>query len=759
MSFRSLGLLLLFLLIVQASFGQEGLRVTVLDKDSRQPVMLAYVNVYSTNRTIQATEQTDEQGIATVSPQYPCTIEIVALGYEPFSQNFHAAPANPVLTVLLVKKYSSMNEVVVTGTSQPTRMKDALSNYQVISKAQIQSMGAVTLNEALRNQINIQIGNDNILGSNIQMQGLSGNKVKILIDGVPVNGREAGNINLSQINLNNVERIEMIQGPMSVVYGTDALGGIINVITKKENKPYGINVGTYYETIGRYNINASVTHKIKEQHQLTIGGARNYFDGWGYRDTPIVAPGGYKKLVQRNLFFKPNEQYVGNLAYIYTAPKSGFRMHLASDFLKEKVTNKGSLDIWNSFEARAKDEYYNTIRSMNRISLSGRLGKKGSWQSQNGYNIYYRTRNTYVVDMTTMKDSLSSARGSQDTSRFDDITSRSSYSNSYKKISYTAGYDVAFSYANSMKIPMRDTSIKDYALYANVSIPLVQDKLTTQAGLRTAHNTAYKAPLIPSFNLLYTPTKNIQVRGSYAKGFRAPSLKELYLSFIDQNHYILGATDLKAETSHHIQMSASYQAYERQADYLQFIVTGYYNNVKNGIMLIPVHPNDPTSIEYIYGNLFRQRNTIASFQVDGQWQDLHFQLGYSRNFTVAEKGRYNGFNTGEATATIQYTWEKPGVSFNIINKFLEARPRVIAGIDGVPTYNGHQDAYNMLDLTAEKNFWKRRLQLTAGIKNVLDVRQVNVTGAVVTNSAHGDTGGTSGFLPRSFFTSLKLAID
>lgn len=749
----------MLLLLTGLCFAQEGIRITVLEKDSRQPVMLAYVNVYNPNRSLQTTEQTNEQGTVTVHPQYPCTIEIVAMGYEPYAQNFHRAPTNPILAVLLVKKFSTMNEVVVTGNAQPTRLKDALSNYQVISKEQIQAMGAVTLNEALRNQLNVQISNDAILGSNMQMQGLSGNKVKILVDGVALNGREAGNINLSQINLNNVERIEMIQGPMSVVYGTDALGGVINVITKKENKRYGINASTYYETVGRYNVNASVTHKIKENHQLTIGGARNYFQGWGYRDTPVIASGGYKKLVQRNLFFKPNEQYVGNVAYSYTAPSSGFKLHLASDYLKETVTNKGSLDVWNSFEARAKDEYYYTTRSMNRASLSGRIGKTGTWQSQNGYNIYNRIRSSYIVDMTNLHDSLSTAKGAQDTSRFDDVISRSSYSNNYKKLSYTVGYDVTLSFANSMKIPMKDTSIMDYAMYTNVSIPLLKEKLTVQGGLRAAHNTAYSAPLIPSVNLLYTPAKNMQLRGSYTQGFRAPSLKELYLSFIDQNHYITGTPGLKAETSHHMQVSASYQAYEKQADYLQFIVTGYYNDVRNGIMLVPVYPDDPTSIEYVYGNLFRQRNTIASLQVDGQLKNFHFQLGYSRNFTVAEKGYYNGFNTGEATATIQYAWKKQGINFNIINKFLEARPRVIPGIDGVPTYNGHQNAYNMLDLTAEKGFWKKRVQIVAGVKNVLDVRQVNVTGAVITNSAHGGSGGQGGFLPRSFFTTLRLALD
>src|SRR5690606_20374711 len=108
-----------------------------------------------------------------------------------------------------------------------------------------------------------------------------------------------------------------------------------------------------------------------------------------------------------------------------------------------------------------------------------------------------------------------------------------------------------------------------------------------------------------------------------AQGYRAPSLKEMYLSFIDLNHYIIGNENLKAESSKHIQLSASYQVFEKDSEYLQFIVTGFYNDVYNGITLAPLNPQDSMSIEYTYANLSRQSNTIASVQADGQYKNLH----------------------------------------------------------------------------------------------------------------------------------------
>lgn len=759
---RSFVLFLFFVLTSVAAFAQDGgIRVSVLEKDTRQPVMLAYVNVYDgNNKSMQTTVQTDEMGIAVVNPErYPCTIEVVSLGFEPFTQTFHRQPLSGALAVILTKKFGSINEVVVTGNTQPMRSKDALSSYQVISRAQIQAMGAVTLNEALKNQVNIQISNDNILGSNMQLQGMSGNKVKILKDGVPLNGREGGNINLSQINLNNVERIEIVQGPMSVTYGTDALGGVVNIITRNDNRNWGFNVNTYYESIGRYNFDVSGTYKYGNRHQFTLGGGMNYFQGW-QRIYNTVQYNQHSLVTDRELLFKPNLQRIGNFAYNYSAP-SGFRMQLASDYIGEKVTNKLSpaSGDYNPYYIRAIDEYYRTTRSMNRLALNGRLGKKGTWQSQNGYNIYYRTRTTLDVDMTDFSDSLSARPGSQDTSRFDDITSRSSYTNKIDRVTYTVGYDVNLSYANSGKIPGGDKQIQDYALYTNVSAPFFKNKVTVQGGLRASHNTAYKAPLTPSFNLLYSPLKNLQVRGSYAKGFRAPSLKELYLSFVDLNHNIIGNPDLKSETSDHLQASVSYQLYEKKSNYLQLMFTGFYNDVKNGIMLVPVYPDDPTSIEYVYGNLFRQRNAIATIQADGQFEHLFFQVAYSRNYTQKEEGAYDNFTTGEASFLIQYSFKKQGLNLNFINKYTESRPRIVPGIDGVPRFEGQQAGFNMMDITAEKSLFKKHLQLIAGVKNMLNVTQVAVTGGSSGGGAHGISSGPGGFLPRSFFTSMRWTID
>jgi len=742
--------LLLAAVVAQA----QTIRLQLTDRNNGETVPFAYVHILSGTGAVLNTVQSNENGIANiVAEEYPMTIEVNALGFETVKKTFITAPAANVITLYMNKKFSALNEVVVTGLNTPQKQKDALSVYRIITKEQIQAQGAVTLDEIMKNQLNVRVSNDNILGSNMRMQGLSGDKVKILIDGIPVNGREGGNINLGQINLNNVDRIEIIQGPMSVVYGSDALGGVINIITKKEKKPLAVNAGGYYESIGRYNFDASLSKRIDKRNQLTIGGGRNAFAGW--KEIEQVHTYDNEVLAYtRGFLFKPNEQYLGNFAYNYTAP-SGFNANLASDYMQEKVTNKGNLEKWDPYHAYSKDEYYHTKRSTNRLSLNGKLGK-GTWMSQNGYVLYYRTRTTYLKDMVTLQQELDDASGSQDTSSFNDVYARGSYNNRIgSRFDYTVGYDVNLQFATSLKINGKQKKVQDYAAYVNLSYELWKDKLKAQAGFRGAYNTVYNPPVIPTINILYTPVKKLQVRASYAEGYRAPSLKEMYLSFIDLNHYIVGNETLKAESSKHVQLSASYQAYEKDNDYLQFIVTGYYNDVYNGITLAPTNPEDTNSIKYTYANLSHQSNTITTFQADGQYANFHYQLGYSYNYTFADPGNYNAFSANEVTATLQYMWKKPGINFNTVYKLTGRQPFLQSNIDGSASYNGTQNAYHLCDVSLEKKFFERKLQVIAGVKNLFDFQQATISGRVSAGT-HG--GGVASFLPRSVFTSLRLSL-
>jgi len=752
---------MLFRIIVLLSFfyassaaAQDSVQVQVVHRENGTAIPFAYISVYNAQKQWQYTLMAGEDGKAAFAVnEYPCKVEVSAIGFTPYRSTLLKAPSG-LFKIMLDQTSSSLNEVVVTGVSSPIKAQDALSVYKIINAASIRAQGAISLNEVLANQLNISIANDGVLGAGVRMQGLNGDKVKTLIDGVAVNGREGGNVDMGQISLFNVERIEIVQGPMSIIYGSDALGGVINVIEKQNRKPYEFQATANYETIGKYNFNLGAARSWKK-HSLTLGGGRNYFQGWKYLDAPVTFNTNIA-LAQRHMLFKPKEQYVANAGYQYQAA-SGFKAGFATNFLREKVTNKGPVSTYDPLNGvAAKDEYYYNTRSQSRLSLSGNI-QKATWQILNGYAYYRRVRNTYVTDLTTLSKELSSAQGVQDTSVFNDISSRGMYQNKLGKLDLTAGYDMVLQKGKSQKISGSNNTIDDYAVFALATLPFLKnEQLKLQAGIRAAYNSRFETPLIPAANLLYSLNKDLQLRASYAKGFRAPSLKEMYLSFVDQNHKILGNDLLTAEQSDHLQFSVSGNLYRKQNNYARLLVTGFYNNVSNGILLVPTRPKDSTSIEYTYANLSRQKNAIANVQIDGQIGELNYLFGfaYSRTFAQAD---YDAFNTHEFNSNLFYYWKKGKIGMSVFYKFNSAQPFLSATIDGSASYDGRQPEYHMLDASIERKFWKKRLGITVGVKNILDVQTLNATG-LTTGGIHSGSG-TLNFLPRSMFTTFRLMLD
>ena len=127
-----------------------------------------------------------------------------------------------------------LDEVVFTGQFKPQSLKQSLYKVRVINSERIRMRGATDVAGVLNNEVGIRFNTDNILGeTDVNIMGMSGQNVKILLDGVPLVDRGSTKQSLSQIDINTIERIEIVEAPMSVVYGTDALAGVINLITKK----------------------------------------------------------------------------------------------------------------------------------------------------------------------------------------------------------------------------------------------------------------------------------------------------------------------------------------------------------------------------------------------------------------------------------------------------------------------------------------------------------------------------------------------
>ncbi|MFA6060076.1 MAG: TonB-dependent receptor [Taibaiella sp.] len=693
----------------------------------------------------------DVNGLATLYiSSYPAQLEINNLGYNTFVKTINEKPSG-VLNIELNKKYTGLNEVVVTGVGRPTKLDEAVSVYKIVTAADIRAQGAVNLQDALRNQLGMSIGQDAMLGGTIKMQGMSGDNVKILVDGVALNGREGQNIDLSTVNLANIEKIEIAQGPMSIMYGADALGGVINLITKSNKDQWNIGGDAFYESIGKYNfgVNGAVQ---SGKSNLSLGLGRNFFQGWDPNFDTV-----------RNPLWRPKEQYFANLKYAYHISEN-VTITFSSDYMNDKLFIKQGLDNLNQFDWVADDEIITTQRLANRLQFKWKTGENGYWESNNSFSMYHRLRESYDTDLSTLAQIQDTAIGSNSKTIFNDITSRTSYNNKAGILHYTFGYDVNLQYASGVeKIKDGKQNVSDLALFLITDIN-VTDKLKLQPGLRGTYNSRYKAPVLPSLSILFKPSDDIRIRGSYARGFRAPTLKELFLDFKDSNHDVYGNPDLKAEDGHHFQVSGAYTVAKHGRDFCNISLTGFYNDVTNMISLIPVETSLPvTPPPYTYANINKFRNINIQLQSQSQWKQMNVVLGGSFNQNL-ETISVSSYSYWELTGNLRYDFPKWDAGVSLFYKYTSKAPQTSTDFTGsVIVDTAKVMDYHNLDFSMNKHLWKDRINLTAGIRNIFNNTILGLTAASTSGGSGGVHGGTTGGLNlttgRSFFATLSFQIS
>ena len=187
-------------------------------------------------------------------------------------------------TIDTVRPSVSLGEVVVTAQFKPTLIQNAIIPVRVISENQLKLTGAHQLRDALLQELSFDISQASVFGGSPQINGISKENIKILVNGIPVIGRLDGVIDLNQIPLQDVRRVEIIEGPSSVYHGTDALGGTINIITNTiKNIPHGIRLGFDYESIGSKNVQLTGIWNRKKHH-IQAGANRYIFDGVSFKN-------------------------------------------------------------------------------------------------------------------------------------------------------------------------------------------------------------------------------------------------------------------------------------------------------------------------------------------------------------------------------------------------------------------------------------------------------------------------------------------
>lgn len=611
---------------------------------------------------------------------------------------------------------TKLSEVVVTGQYGSATATQAVQKIRVIDRAQIESMAAQNLRDVLSNEAGVRLSQDNILGSSLSLQGISGQNIKYLLDGVPMIGRQNGDVDLSQINLNNIERIEIIRGPMSVNYGNNALGGTINLITKKgSRKRFEASATGYSESIGTYNTTARIGANLGK-HQLSLSGGRNFFDGWISGDpfsldfSPQVADSGRFKS------WKPREQYFADLQYSYRSKTTSYT--LKSAIFDETIVNRGMPRP--PYGEAATDDRYKSRRLDEALFIQSKAIRGHHIGFQAAYNHYRRIKNTYATDLTTLNQVPAANPGDQDTSVFKLVHSRASISRADSgTIGYEIGYDINHESGTGLRILDGAQAIGDYALFASAEYRGIRG-LTLRPGLRYAYNTRYQSPVTPAINARYA-CKSWIFRGSYARGFRAPDLKELFFFFVDINHDIRGNAELKPEQSDNYNLSADYGFSVGDVRF-KVEAMGFYNDIRDRINLAMI-----STASYSYINIGRYKTLGGSVNAGAAWKQLNASAG------LIYTGFYNDLSetvpdapaftySPEFRANVNYAFGKSGFSVALYYKYTGAMPGF--AMNDADLVETRIQSYSIADLTVMKRFGDA-LQITGGVKNIFDVTSLS----------------------------------
>lgn len=740
--------LLCFFVLLTCGLSAQHLRVLSAKDSSGVPfptlqVKSAHVNFHKSS---------DEEGLLFLGHKVIDTVHyhlsVYAFGFSMYHRTLTGAELEKLTVIYMQPSDTKLEEVVITAQYAPVTADQSVQRVKVIDSEKIRQMAAVNLRDVLTNQLNVRLQQDNVLGSSLSLQGISGQNVKILIDGVPVIGRKDGNIDLTQINLNNVERIEFIEGPLSVQYGTNALAGTINIITKKpRSKRITSALSAYYESIGTYNLVGDLSFS-KARHSVQVSGGRNYFDGWNSSDRPFEFPKLRTADSSRFSQWKPKEQYFASAAYQYRFKK--LDGGLQSAYFDEKITNRGYPRA--PYGEDSFDDRYFTKRIDNSVFLKGKLSGRWSVNGLGAYNFYRSVKRTVYKDLTTLEETLSANPSDQDTSRFTQWMSRASFVHAAPgaAVNYELGYDLNYQSATDNRIKDHRRSMGDYAAFVT-SEYTIASRLIVKPGLRYAYNSLYRTPLIPSVNAKWNVSSNHTLRASYARGFRAPDIKELYFLFVDINHNIIGNSALKAEQSDNFSMSYNYQRTVKTCN-VRFDASLFYNTIFNLITLAQIN-----TVQYSYINIGNYKT--QGLQLGSTLDFKRFVLQAGFNYT----GRHNDLAESNDLPRFLYS---PEAQASLVCKFLKAK----ASIALFCKYNGrlpgfalvndevtntYISAYQMMDLTLNKYFLKERINLSIGCKNLLDVKNI-ITSSAATGVHSSSSGNTALSTGRNYFIKLTF---
>jgi outer membrane receptor for ferrienterochelin and colicins len=657
--------------------------------------------------------------------------------------------------ILLTPMQNQIEEVIITGQIIPSQKYQSPFKIRYFTAEEIKNKNSINLADFLQTENNFTVTQDAILGSKVAINGMSGSDLKLMVDGIPVAGRLNGNIDYSQILLSNIERIEIVDGPLSTIYGTNATGGVINLITKTGSK-YKSNISGAInaESIGSINSNVYFNNS-NQGHQISIGAHRNVFQGWDPRADSLSQA---IKPIWRSRVWKPKEQTMFNTSY-YAPLSKKVNLHLKLDGFWETLINK--IDPNSAFQSVVQDEYYSTSRYNIGGTSNALLTKNIEFQNVANFNYFGRITDFYSQNLREGTRILLKQNSEEIYNVFGRSQIKQEFKNENYKLLYGADYNMDI--GNSDKLDTNQSSVYDLSFFTMANIKL--NSWQIQPGMRYSFNNRATMPVSMTFNIRKDISTHFSSRLSFSRGYRIPEIKELYFRFVDINHNIQGNPNLGVELNDNFQFGIDIKPpkstdsiRKKLISYSSSFTTSYFHK-QNAIDIISI---DPLKNEFKYMNVGDYYGLVFNADNRVKYKEYLFSFGisvngFSKRFDNLSQQIDQFLFNWTSNANLTYHFKKYDVKLSSINKFNSTNEFVIYNILKNRAETTTIPAFMYSDINLSKSIFKDKINLTVGVKNIFDIQNLQVTG--FSGSVHSRSNEVNNLWGRTIFTTISFNFE
>lgn len=583
-----------------------------------------------------------------------------------------------------------LDEIVVTGTRTQLRVGDSPVDVQVIRSEDILNSGARDLAELLEREGGVYVSRVAARGTSIEIQGLSSEHVLILVDGRRMIGQINGAIDLTRLHVADIDHVEIVKGPNSALYGADALGGVVNVITRK---------GQSKDSHGTITLRGDID-----------GNGEIYgYDNWSLGSLSGSSSVGY----EHSEAFDLDES---TLAEDGTDADAGYASTEAvwtvSDAFSLGLSGAYSLDDSHRLDpgsGTSTDDTHKRIEEV-RLGLAPQiqLGGATTLRLDGYYNRYF--------DQLLQRNAVSGEVGLDEETLAELYVGGGQIDHRLGRHLISFGAETQFERLDADRLDAVGERDRQ-SVYLQDQMDLLGGRLQVVPGLRYDRDSQFDEELSPKLALRYDLNEAWILRAGFGRGYRAPDFKQLLLRFENSGvgYRVDGNPDLKPEYSTGYNIGATWFG----SNSASVALSAYHNRVRDLIEIVQIEEGPP--ILFSYQNVARARLTGIDIQTQFRpWQPLEIRLGYGWLDTEDEDTGKALSGRAEHRGNVAIRYEQPAYALALRGVWIGEREfDVDLDTGGVPTSAGKADAYALYDLRGEWTRWDDWV-IALGVENLFD---------------------------------------